>query len=487
VARKKADAEPAASSSRSAEQENVLRCAADGEAFQKLDKTWFLGPFDGVPGPVLRLVNEDGDLVLVATSAAALDRRLVRDIEAACRWIDSHRPVVDARWRAVLGPNVPPPPTLVIRVVATAGNTRLETKLAKLSATIFLRTFSVQATDVFRHPERSISPDREYLSHPALAPLLLEARYSAYQSLQPAPSRDHWDSRTHREYLLIRTYGLLVAATASLTVLGSRLPGEKRSRRTEPVNQALLLRDTLLRVLGVFAKRLSRSALTAVDQPTRRAVTTFLKTTDRLYGGGAALESGAYVSRGWYQPVPEEFISLIRAGTAGESLQPADDILHGLSEKSERLLGEANIGIASATYIGHSFDRVRLFSAEPHPDRDFVRAAHARVLAAHRILLDLLGVDDRAAIVAMLSLAVGISPPESDPKEFSAWVAGDPEHAEFLAASRLQSLGALERPGRLSIRHKCRGPVLEMAVAQEPLVLRALAQALAPPSQTPGD
>jgi len=483
VARKKAAITLTSSAATPGRAADKMQVAADGAGLKKGDKPWFLGRLDGVPGPALRLVSEDGVLVLVATATRPLDRRLVRDIETACRWIHSHRPVVDARWRAVLGPNVPPPPTLTIRVVTTAGNTGLEKKLAELPAEVYLQIFALQGNNPRLFPEKLLGADREYLSHPQLAPLLLEARYAASEALRPDLTRDSYDWWSFSEYLVVRTYALLVAAASSLTVICSGLAESKRRGQPSPGSDAFRLRDDLLRVLGVFAERLSKGKFDVEDRRTCRALQNVAGLISKLYGSPGAFDAGAHVTWAWDRPAPQEFHRLLCSGTAGTKPPPVETMLDGLSARSQEVLSDANFGLASATYIGQSFDQVRPGGFSYHSDHEYMQGVQVRVVSNHRILLDLIGVADRFAVLTMLSLVIGICP-EQEKQDFAAWVDGPEKHRDFLEGSRLRSLAVIENPGRLSRRGKKRGAALDMAASQEPLIIDALARLLARPRKT---
>lgn len=489
MARKKAAITVISSAAAAGRAADNMQLAADGQAFQKRDKTWFLGRLDGIPGPAFRLVNEYGKLVLAAAATRPLDRRLVRDIQAACDWIHAHRPAVDARWRAVFGPDKPPPATLTIRVVTTAGNTGLEKKLAELPAEVCLQIFALQGELVLSREEKPLGADREYLSHPQLAPLLLEARYAASEALRPDLTRDSYDWRSFSEYLVVRTYALLVAAVSSLTVICSGLAETKRRGQPSPGSDAFRLRDDLLRVLGVFAERLSKGKLGVEDRRTRRALQNVAGLISKFYGSPGGFDAGAHVAWAWDRTVPQEFHRLLCSGTAGTKPPPVETMLDGLSARSQEILSDANFGLASATYIGQSFDQVQIHPGGlgSHLDHEYLRGVQVRAVSAHRILLDMIGVADRFAVFTMLSLVIGICPEQESQQEFAAWFDGPEKHRDFLEGSRLRHLAVIEDPGRLSRRGKKRGAALDMAASQEPLIIDALARLLARPRKSSRD
>jgi hypothetical protein len=468
VARRKAKSRP----NGDAPSRAILLAALDGIVFQEGDRTQPLGYVEGLTGHGFRLICEDGTLLLVAQSDKPLNATLVREIETRCDWIRTHRNVVDARWLAVEG--TPPPPVFEVRVVVTGRNATLEERLCRLPVRVQLRILSLTHTgDGWESSYKDFALGAANEGQPGIDSLLLEARYAARNVLQKDLPRDPYDWRTSKIYNLIRVYGLLVTAASSLTVLGARSVSNSTRRSRPPANAFLQLRDKLLPILGRFADYVACGNLKPSTPTVRKDLRLLCELIETAYGKGicSGHSSGAYISPAWHLPVPRNLREVL-SGMLKHAL-PATPIARLTIDSSgvADILADRNAAIACAIHLGQTFDDVAYPPDTSTEDKRYVRAVLARLLSAHRVLLELLATDNAFSVIGLSSLALDISSP---PCAYGELFTGSTEDDHFLVSARHRSLAVLRKGTRLP-RHGGKSRACSLAAtSQERSVMQSL-------------
>lgn len=465
MARKRAAAKP----SKAKLDPALMRAAADGAAIQMRDKTIALGHFSGVTGNGFRLICEDGSLVFVATSEKPLTPALTRAVTERCKWIIANRDVVDARWRAVVGPALPPPP-LIVRVVAPGTDKKCEQQLASLPACVQTRVYRLARNgDAFDLHFTTVDLPRSPAAHPHLAALLLEARCAARVALAREIPRDPIDWRTSRDYQLLRVYGLLVAAASTLTVLGARPSGRKPKGNVGLSADCLGLRVEILDLLEALASSVSRDQFICADRHVAKTLRTVRDLVTSLYGDETRHESGAFSGHSWRVPVPPSLHALLSSMAADATTNAKQQAV--AHRPTRALLADANVAIATSVHLGRTADDFRFPADSSGNDTAYLKAALIRVLAGHRILLEILARNDHDAVLALLGLGEDLALRKSAVRQLFT---NNDDDREALGALQLTSLGVLRKAVTLRQRLKHGDPGLATAAAQERVVLSAL-------------
>ena len=195
---------------------------------------------------------------------------------------------------------------------------------------------------------------------------------------------------------------------------------------------------------------------------------------DKAMSGHAFDNEGAYLGPLWKDPVPPSIDALVSAMAEPSTVSQRDLALANAKGPEASLLADANCGIASAVQLAETFDAYPGLSRGSENESLYRTAALVRVLAGHRLLLDLLGVPTRAAIMAMLGLAqnVAIS------KTLDVFFTDDARDAHYLVGVRRRSAAVLNDSGKLSDAGKNPAGILRIARDQESLVVKAVAAAI---------
>ena len=452
-----------------------------------------LGWLDGVTAPGYRLVWEEGALLLIAIGELKPERDFVKGIRSRLKWIAKNHKIVQDRVRAVVGKDVDAR-DVGIRVVVAAKSQPLSDALGALGQRSEIRQlkFYYEGHGALRHVSKSSRTSGTRRRKPAIArpapskrragpstvspyihDFLVELRYTATAALRQISYVDPIDWRTNPESNLLRAYALLVviagrsAVTESLDTTASATTSALRRKEQSPSR----LLNTLLGVLKLFATCAADESLSQSSRSLGKAVVSFV---DKAMSGHAFDNEGAYLGPLWKDPVPPSIDALVSAMAEPSTVSQRDLALANAKGPEASLLADANCGIASAVQLAETFDAYPGLRRGSENESLYRTAALVRVLAGHRLLLDLLGVPTRAAIMAMLGLAqnVAIS------KTLDVFFTDDARDAHYLVGVRRRSAAVLNDSGKLSDAGKNPAGILRIARDQESLVVKAVAAAI---------
>jgi hypothetical protein len=474
----------------------LYKSAAEGTTWSVAAEQVPLGWFDGVTAPGYRLVWEDGSLLLIAIGELTPERDLVKGIRGRLEWIAKNPGIVQDRVRAVLGKHADTR-DVGIRVVVAAQSQFLSDALGTLGQRVEVRRLMFYHDDdgALRHsstpsrisgkPRRKSAiarpaPSKRRAGSSKAAPstvspyihdLLVELRHSASEALQRRSYVDPLDWRTIPEFHLLRAYALLVVIAGRLVVTEAlEAPASTRTpaphHKEQPPSQIL---NTLLGVLKSFASCVADESL---SQSSRKLGTAVVSFVDKAMIGHACNAEGAYLGPMWKTPVPPDIDSIVSEMAKPSTVTQRNLALANAKGPDASLVGDANCAIASTVHLAQTFDTYR----QPHPQRDddrkYQAAALVRVIAGHRVLLELLGVPTPAAILAMLGLAQDISLS----KTIKAFFTDDPRDARYLACLRRRAAAVLSDSGLLSDIGKHPARIVRAAREHESLLIKAVAQ-----------
>lgn len=469
-----------------------VAAAVEYAARSPLGETEPLGFFEGLTSKGFRLVWEDGVLLLVAYSEHPLDSTLVADIERRLRWVENNRDLVQERLHAVIGPNANMS-NCNVRVVVSEADALDETKLATLGSRVELISFAFPSGDddialrprpkmlappgTSRTPSlsRDMSADASR-SHAAMSTLeryLVELRRAANDAGHRHAWVDQADWRCSPTLNLVRVYGLLVTLAASFTVPSSLKKPAVTSRLGAATNlHGKAISANVYGVLGRFADAIARERFHAKELATVLAEVTAL--VDEQLQDRASGRQGAYLGPAWKSPVPPQIGSLISC-MAGSST-PTDRAEAFATAKGAiaRLLEETNFGVASSVHIAQTLDDRSWPKTPIDRDQHYLQGALLRVLAGHRLLLDLVGVKSPSAVLAILGLAEDIALQQTFAAFWAGLKATDAQSQDYLQATRQGALAVLSGPGRITSAGKEAGMLRDVAESQQDIVLRAL-------------
>lgn len=457
-----------------------------------------LGWFDGVTAPGYRLVWEEGALLLIAIGQLKSERDFVKGIKNRLEWIAKNHEVLQDRVRAVVGKDVDAR-DVGIRVVVAAKSQSLSDALGALGQRSEIRqlTFYYEGNGDLHHASRSsrISGTRRRKSaigrptpskrragsskarpstvSPYIHDLLVELRHTATAALRRTSYIDPGDWRTSPELNLLRAYALLVVMAGRAVVEGPL--DTKESAKASASNQKQLLPsglfNAILDLLKSFATCAADESLSQSSRSLGEAVVSFV---DKALSGHACNAEGAYLGPMWKTPVPPSIDALVSEMAKPSTVSQRDLALANAKGSEASLLADANCGIASAVQLAETFDTYSDPSRDRKNDSLYRTAALVRVLAGHRLLLDLLGVPTRAAIMAMLGLAQDVAISGT----FEVFSVDDARDAHYLVGVRRQAAAVLSDSGKLSDAGKKPAGILRIARGQESLVVKAVAAAI---------
>ena len=453
-----------------------------------LGETVPLGFLEGVTDEGFRLVWEGGSLLLVAYSPLRLDTSLVDGVRKRLDWIASNKSEVQKRLNVVVGPGAEVT-DCDVRVVVGGDDKACRSTLNQLSGSVELRIVPVD-----RLTARSRWTPKVYMlgktNKPLARPissrgteqtarvrepghdvhsLILELRQVATelsnQNLVPDP--DDW--RCCPDLNLVRLYGLLVTIGCAIGVTPPS-PGRRTTsgtRSAEAVRPAVY--KCVFESLSVLAKAVARNCFRVSDRDVARTVRRIHSLLSSL-SGKAEGSHGAYLGAAWRSPVPPDFSSLVESmAVASNASKPGNPQRKERSDVA-RLLTATNFGVASTVHFAQTFDQGHWPRFPVNNDSSYRQAAIARVLAGHRLLIEILGVNSFACVRAMLSFAQEIALE----KTFDAfWDAGK-QAEDFLAAARQGALAVLSGSGKVTTVGKRRVTLRRIAIAQEPAVVGAM-------------
>lgn len=309
-----------------------------------------------------------------------------------------------------------------------------------------------------------------------MVPVLMELRRAVREAQHPSQWPDPSDWRCSRPLNVVRAYALLVRVTSEVM-----LDADNRGRGGQGVAALGSRRDTsadLIRLLKAFPSAIARDASLAKD----RGLVVALRDTERFaddalraFPGSLA---GAFLGEEWRTPVPGTFRGMLSClmwqstpSERAESLRNA--ITVGVSDKAAAYLDGASRGIASATHLAQTCDD----RATPQPPVDgdllYRQAALVRVLCAHRLLLEAIGVQDCLAVRGMFGLAEDIA---KEPT-YAAFHDRGNDTGGFLASRREACLSILETSGRVPREGK-EPEEFSVAKTSEKAVLAAMRQVI---------
>ena len=470
-----------------------VTAAVEYAARSPLGETETLGFFEGLTSKGFRLVWEDGVLLLVAYSEHPLDSTLVADVRRRLHWVENNRALVQERLRTVIGPDTIRP-HCTVRVVVNGTNDADEVELAKLAPHVELISFEFKSSA----DSVSLSPRRKSLPQPSAsqkqltpsamsadAPLSLEAmstpeRYllELRRTLDDAGHRERWadpdDWRCSPTLNLVRVYGLLVTIAASFTVPSSlkKKPAVTSRLGATKNLQGEAISAKVYGFLGRFADAVAKEQFHSKGLATVLAEMTAL-IEERLQNSTIGSQ-GAYLGPAWKSPVPPQIGSLISC-MAGEST-PAERAEPFATAKgaTAKLLEETNFGVASSVHIAQTLDDRSRPKTPVDKDRQYLQGALLRVLAGHRLLLEIAGVKSPSAVLAILGLAEDIALQQTFAAFWDGLKAGGAQSQDYLQTTRQGALAVLAGPGRITSAGKKPGELRDVAEAQQDVVLGAL-------------
>ena len=470
-----------------------VAAAVEYAARSPLGETETLGFFEGLTSEGFRLVWEDGVLLLVACSKHPLDSTLVADIGRRLRWVENNRALVQERLRTVIGPDTIRP-HCTVRVVVNGTNDADEVELAKLAPHVELISFEFKSSA----DSVSLSPRRKSLPQPSAsqkqlppsamsadAPLSLEAmstpeRYllELRRTLDDAGHWNRWidpaDWRCSPEMNLVRAYGLLVTIAASFTVPSSlKKKPDVTSRLGATKNlQGEAISAKVYGFLGRFADAVAKEQFHSKGLATVLAEMTAL-IEERLQNS-AIRSQGAYLGPAWKSPVPPQIGSLISCMGGSTTLTERENAFATAKGATAKLLEETNFSVASSVHIAQTLDDRSWPKTPVDKDQQYLQGALLRVLAGHRLLLELAGVKSPSAVLAILGLAEDIALQQTFAAFWDGLKAGGAQSQDYLQTTRQGALAVLAGPGRITSVGKKPGELRDVAESQQDVVLGAL-------------
>jgi len=476
----------------------LYKSAADFTSRSGIAEQIPLGWFDGVTAPGYRLVWEDDTLLLIALGELKPERDFVKGIKNRLEWIAKNHEVVLDRVRAVVGADADAS-DVGIRVVVAAKSQSLNDALGALGHPSEIRQlkFFYEFNAPLRYVSRSSRVNgrrrrKSAIGRPAprkrragtstagtstvsphIHDLLVELRHTATAALRQNSYVDPVDWRTDPESNLLRAYALLVVMAGRAVVEGvsdTRAPSKASpSRQKQSLPSGLF--NAILNLLKSFATCAADESLSQSSRSLGKAVVSFV---DKALSGHAFDNEGAYLGPLWKEPVPPSIDALVSEMAKPSTVSQRDLALANVKGPEASLLADANCGIASAVQLAETFDAHSGPSRDSETDAGYRTAALVRVLAGHRLLLDLLGVPTRAAIMAMLGLAqdVAIS------KTLDVFFTDDARDINYLVGVRRRAAAVLSDSGKLSDAGKQPAAILRIAREQESLVVKAIEAAV---------
>jgi hypothetical protein len=457
-----------------------------------------LGWFDGVTAPGYRLVWEDGSLLLIAIGELKSERDFLKGIRDRVKWIATNHELVRDRVRAVVGADTDAR-DVGIRVVVTATSQSLSDALGTLGQRSEIRQLQVyyESNGALHYVSRSsrisgtrrrkpavskpAPSKRQAGSSKAVSPtvsphihdLLVELRHTTTAALQRKSYVDPVDWRTNPESNLLRAYALLVVIAGRAVVEGTLDTPESTKDSTSHQKQPLPSRflNAILDLLKSFATCAADESLSQSSRSLGKAVVSFV---DKALSGHAFDNEGAYLGPLWKEPVPPSIDALVSEMAKPSTVSQRDLALKNAKGPEASLLADANCGIASAVQLAETFDAYPGPSRGSENDTQYRTAALVRVLAGHRLLLDLLGVPTRAAIMAMLGLAQDVAMS----KTFDGLFTDDARDVHYLAGVRRRTAALLKESGKLCDAGKQPAGILQIAHDQESHVVEAIEAAI---------
>jgi hypothetical protein len=470
-----------------------VAAAVEYAARSPLGETETLGFFEGLTSKGFRLVWEDGVLLLVAYSEHPLDSTLVADIGRRLRWVENNRALVQERLRTVIGPDTIRP-HCTVRVVVNGTNDADEVELAKLAPHVELISFEFKSSA----DSVSLSPRRKSLPQPSAsqkqltpsamsadAPLSLEAmstpeRYllELRRTLDDAGHWNRWidpaDWRCSPTLNLVRVYGLLVTIAASFTVPSSlkKKPAVTSRLGATKNMQGEAISAKVYGFLGRFADAVAKEQFHSKGLTPVLAEVTAL--VDEHLQHRAMANQGAYLGPAWKSPVPPQISSLISCMGGPTTLTQRADALAAATGMTAKLLEATNFAIASSVHVAQTFDDRRWPAPPIDRDQRYLQGALLRVLAGHRLLLELVGRKPQAARLAMLGLAEEISLQTTFAVFWTSLTDADKQSQEYLNTVRRGAIEVLSGAGRVSGVGRAASVLRDIAPFHEEPVLSAM-------------
>jgi len=443
-----------------------------------------LGWFDELTAPGFRLVWEEQKLFLVALAGLS-GEDLVAGIERRRQWIKKNGGVIQGRVQAIVG-SEGVQPKVWLRVVVPELTDTLTDYLVRLGEHVDLR--------VLRLDLGSATPRPFYDSHsigtlpqtdaagpmqhtpPQLRDFWVELSRTAAAALRRDTHVDCFDWRTDPQLNLLRVYALLVVIARALVADApqkekptSRTRSGSRSPR--PSSKPL---EEVLGLLADFAKGGASGRFTADERWLAKALKAAVSLAKKHLRGEPFNSEGAYLGSSWRTPVPPGIQSMISEMARSVSTRSTPPVTTQGKKDEADWLADANFGVAAAVHIAKTFDDRRWPGTDQGGDPAYVNGALVRVLASHRLLLELLGLSSRSGATDLLTLADEIA----ESKTFDSFFSADSQDQSYLSSVRRRSLAILAASGALTSTEKKRGLLLKQAKTQEQFVLAAMEAAI---------
>lgn len=305
-------------------------------------------------------------------------------------------------------------------------------------------------------------------NHP-MSKVILELQHVALRAECSIDSSDHSDWRSLQSLNWIRAYGLLLRLASAMA-----FDQAEQTRGGSANRQFDADPEEAFRLLSVFAKTCELTPhLDNFDEKTTRSLSQVRRLSSRV-GPTAKLETlGAQLEEDWSQPIPATMTGLLGGmawpSTPDQRKSALQSVLDGPDCFVSDMLDEANIGVASVIHLAGTFDDCGYPRRPFETDFAYRRAALIRVLAAHRILLEILGLSDPLAIMSLLGLAEMIAAAT----HFTKFFTPDTLAQQYLASVREGAIASMEDSGR--IESADRNPRYSSQItADEKAVVRAL-------------
>lgn len=458
-----------------------VAAAVEDAARSPLGETETLGFFEGLTSEGFRLVWEDGVLLLVAYSKHPLDSTLVADIGRRVRWVENNRALVQERLRIVIGPDTIMP-HCAVRVVVNGTNDTDEVELAKLASHVELFPLSdrrrMLTQDILAKPETPHAMGATAPVPPEVTSLFERYWLELRRTANDAGQRERWsdpdDWRCSPTLNLVRVYGLLVTIAASFKVPSSlkKKPAVTSRLGATKNLQGEAISAKVYGFLGRFADAVAKEQFHSKGlAPVLAEMTSLIE--ERLQNSAIGSQ-GAYLGPAWKSPVPPQIGSLISC-MAGEST-PTERAEPFATAKgaTAKLLEEINFGVASSVHIAQTLDDCSWPKTPVDKDQQYLQGALLRVLAGHRLLLEIAGVKSPSAVLAILGLAEDIALQQTFAAFWDGLKAGKAQSQDYLKTTRQGALAVLAGPGRITRAGKKPGELRDVAESQQDVVLGAL-------------
>lgn len=315
----------------------------------------------------------------------------------------------------------------------------------------------------------------------SFGPVLAELARAVRDAMPVSQGLDPSDWRCSPGINVIRVYALLVRTASAIAVRLPRVATSVAGNSVSCTQHDTDLFTEILRLLRAFARAIKRNKELSPNWHDRGLSQALIKTEDLLHklGHDAKNECGAFLGDEWETPVPPTIHGAVACmgwpSTADERAAVLNKVMSdGFMGEAADFLDEASFGVANVTQLAQTFDDCSAPAGVIDLDRRYLQAAQVRVLAMHRLLLELVGVGDRVTMLALIGLAERVA----EKPTYTSCFRPEIEAASLLSSSRATALAVLNDEGRVSREGKAAAEITDVRGAESE-VLDALYLVLA--------